>query len=92
MTTAVGTALVGELARMFAIGGGQNVEIQTVDVVSGDTGATVTAKNLHLVSQAIVCGGPVTLTAQPTYSGAAVTLAFTDPAASRYLQVVMIGK
>lgn len=92
MTTAIGAALVGELARAWSIGGGQRIEIQTVAVVSGDTGATVTAKQLSRVSQALVCGGPVTLTAQPTYSNAAVTLAFTDPAADRFLQIILIGK
>lgn len=91
MTTAAGAALTGLLSRMMSIGF-ENIEIQTVAVVSGDTGATVTALRLHNVDFAIVCGGPVTLTAQPTYSANVVTLAFTDPAASRFLQVVMFGQ
>jgi hypothetical protein len=91
MTTAAGAALTGELSRAMSIGF-ENIEMQTVAVVSGDTGATVTAKALQRVDFALVCGGPVTLTAQPTYSANAVTLAFTDPAASRFLQVVLFGK
>lgn len=91
MTTAVGAALSGELSRAMSLGF-ENMEIQTVAVISGDTGATVTALRLARVDHAIVCGGPVTLTAQPTYSGNVVTLAFTDPAASRFVQVILLGK
>lgn len=92
MTTAIGTALTEELARAFAVGGGQRIEIQDLNIVSGDTGATVTAKNLHRVSQALVVGGPITLTAQPTYATNVATLAFTDPVASIFCKVVLIGK
>lgn len=91
MTTAVGAALSAELARAFSIGF-EKMEIQSVAVVSGDTGATITAKNLSRVDCALVTGGPVTLTAQPTYSGAVATLAFTDPAASAFLQIILLGK
>lgn len=91
MTTAVGAALAAELARSQSIGFSK-LEIQTVAVVSGDTAATVTANALSRVDAVLVCGGPVTLTAQPTVSGAVATLAFTDPAANRFLQVILLGK
>lgn len=90
MTIAVGTALSADPASWSL--GPFKVEIQAIAVVSGDTGATVTATQLSRVDFAVVCGGPVTLTAQPTYSGAVATLAFTDPAANRFLQVVLFGK
>lgn len=92
MTTAVGAALSNELARAWSIGGGQKMEIQTVAVVSGDTGATITAQNLHTVECAIVTGGAITLTAQPTYATNVATLAFSDPLASVFLQVILLGK
>lgn len=92
MTTAAGTALTEELARAFAVGGGQMMEIQDLAIVSGDTGATITAKCLNRITQCLLIGGPVTLTAQPTYSTNVATLAFTDPAANRFCKVVLLGK
>lgn len=91
MTTAAGAALSGELARSMSIGF-EKIEIQTIAVVSGDTGATVTAKTLSRVDCCLVTGGSIALTAQPTYSGSVATLAFTDPAANVFLQVVLLGK
>ncbi len=91
MTTSVGAALAGELARSMSIGF-EKMEIQTVAIVSGDTGATITAKALGRVDCCLVTGGPITLTAQPTYSTNVATLAFTDPVASIFVQVVLLGK
>lgn len=91
MTTSVGAALAGELLRSMSIGF-EKIEIQTVAVISGDTGATITALTLNRVDCCIVTGGPVTLSAQPTYATNVATLAFTDPAANRFLQVILLGK
>ena len=90
MTTAASANLSGNLARGYSVGP-KKVQWVTVAVVSGDTGATVTADSLQYIEFAAVCGGPVTLTAQPTYSGNVATLAFTDPVANRFLQVMCIG-
>jgi len=67
------------------------VQIMTWSAISGDTSGTVTAKSLSRADHIILDGG-LTLTAAPTYSGNAVTLAFTDPAASVYGTLLVIGK
>lgn len=91
MTTAVGSAITGELSRLMSIGY-ENMEVQTLAIISGDTVGTVTAKTLNRVDHAIVCVGSLTLTAAPTYSANVVTLAFTDPAANRFGSIILLGK
>lgn len=90
MSIAVSVDLAAE-PRSFSLGP-RKMQLVRVNVVSGDTGATVTADNMASVDECLVCGGPVTLTAQPTMSGNVATLAFTDPAASRFLQCILIGR
>lgn len=89
MSTAVGTALSASPAAWSQ--GPFKVEIQNVAAVSGDTGATVTAKSLQRVDFCTV-GGNCALTAAPTYSGTVATLAFTDPAANAFYTVTLYGK
>ena len=66
------------------------VQIINFSIASGDTSAVVTADSLSLAAQVVVHG--MALTAAPTYSGNQVTLAFADPAATRYGQLVIYGK
>lgn len=69
--------------------GVKHIEIQEMPVVSGNVSATVTASSLSRVDYAIVIG--VTQTAYPTYAGAVVTLAFTDPVATLKCWVILFG-
>lgn len=86
-------ALVATLStsesRAFSMGGPLKAEIHTYTVGTGITSGTVTAKNLHTVYHCILDG--VRHTALPTFSGNVVTLAFTDPAATVYGTIVLIG-
>lgn len=67
------------------------MQLMTFSVASGDTSGTITADSLYRVDQVYLSGG-LTLTAAPTYSGNAVTLAFVDPAATRYGTIMVVGK
>lgn len=64
--------------------------MMTWTCVSGDTSGTVTADGLSSAKHIIMDGG-LANTAAPTFSGNVVTLAFTDPAASRYGTLIVIG-
>lgn len=66
------------------------IEYQDFTIISGDVSGTITASKLHSVIYCQIHG--VGLTSAPTYSGATVTLAFADPAASRSGQIMLIGK
>lgn len=90
MSLAVGVALSADPAAWSV--GPFKMEVQYINVISGDTGATVTAASLSRVDFCVVGGDGVVLTAQPTYSGAIATLAFTDPTANRFLQIILFGK
>ncbi len=76
--------------RAFSIGP-QKVQILTWTAISGDTAATITSKRLSSVSHILIDGGLV-LSAAPTFSGAVVTLAFNDPAASVFGTMILVGK
>jgi hypothetical protein len=89
MSVAVGTALSADPAAWSI--GPRKMEIQALAIVSGDITATVTATSLSRVDYCVVCVGSLTLTAAPTYSGAVVSLAFTDPAASRFGTITLYG-
>jgi hypothetical protein len=89
MSTAVGTSL-STTPISWSLGP-KKVEIQTLAIVSGDTVGTITAAGLSRVDHAIVVVGSLVLTAAPTYSNAVVTLAFTDPAASLFGSIILIG-
>lgn len=70
--------------------GPNKMQILNWTAASGDTSGTITADSLSRVDQ-VILSGAITLTAAPTYSGNVVTLAFTDPAADRWGQVICIG-
>lgn len=65
------------------------VQLMNFSVVSGDTSGTITADGLNLVLYAQIHG--VAQTAAPTFAGNVVTLAFADPAATRFGQALIIG-
>ncbi len=75
--------------RAFSLG---PVKCQLINfsVASGDTSGTITADSLIGIDQIIVTG--ITQTAAPTFSGNVATLAFADPAATRYGQAMVIGR
>lgn len=66
------------------------MQIMTFSVASADTSGTVTFDSLSSISGVIVSG--ITQTAAPTFSGNVVTLAFVDPAATRFGQIIAYGK
>jgi hypothetical protein len=67
------------------------LQLLTWSVASGDTSGTITCDSLSRVDQVYLSGG-LTLTAAPTYSGNAITLAFVDPVATRYGTALVFGK
>lgn len=77
--------------RSFSVGP-LKMEIHTYSVASGDTSGTVTATGLSSISHVIVSGVAGVATAAVTYSANVATLAFADPAATRYGQILIFGK
>jgi len=59
-------------------------------VASADTSGTVTFDGLVSIDHVEVEG--VVLTAEPTFSGNVATLAFVDPAATRYGSITAYGR
>ena len=76
--------------RAFSIGP-VKMQILTFSVASGDTSGTITADALTSASSVFLSGG-LTLTAAPTFSGNVVTIAFVNPAATRYGSILVMGK
>lgn len=76
--------------RSFSLGP-VKIQILTYSVASADTSGTITATSLSQAQHVILDGG-LELTSAPTFSGNVVTLAFTDPAATRYGTAIVIGK
>jgi len=76
--------------RSFSIGP-VKMQIMTYSVASGDTSGTVTADALSSISH-IICDGAIVHTAAPTFSGNVATLAFVNPAATRFGTIIVIGK
>lgn len=74
--------------RSFSIGPLKQ-QLITFSVANGDTSGTVTCDRLSAVVFAQVSG--ITMTAQPTYSGNVITLAFVDPTATRHGQIIALG-
>ncbi len=66
------------------------VQIMTFTVASGDTSGTITADGLSEVIA--IQQSPLALTAEPSFSGNVITLAFADPAATLYGQIIVFGK
>lgn len=75
--------------RSFSLGP-VKAQLANISVASGDTSGTITFPNLSRIDFVIVSG--IDQTAAPTMSGNVVTLAFVDPAATRYGQVIAMGK
>jgi hypothetical protein len=78
-------------SRAFSIGP-VKIQVLTYSVASGDTTGTVTADALTTIDNIIVMGVAGVATAAPTYAANVATLAFVDPAATRYGQVICIGR
>jgi hypothetical protein len=68
------------------------VQFMTYSVASGDTSGTITASGLKEVFHVIVDGAAGVATAAPTVSGNVATLAFVNPAATRYGTIICIGR
>lgn len=66
-------------------------QVLTYSVASGDTSGTITADRLSSVMHVFLDGGLI-LTAEPTFSNNVVTLAFSDPGATRYGTILVIGR
>ena len=66
------------------------IQLLNFSVASGDTTAVITADGLTSVGHISVSG--LNLTAAPTFSGNQITLAFVDPAATRYGSIKVYGK
>lgn len=66
------------------------VQYFNFSLASGDTSGTITADRLVSAQHVVVHG--VGLTAAPTFSGNVVTLAFADPAATRFGMAIVYGK
>lgn len=77
--------------RSFSIGPLKQ-QLMTYSVASGDTTGTITADKLSSISMVIIDGVCATRTAADSISGNVVTLAFVDPAATRYGNIVLLGK
>lgn len=65
-------------------------QIMDLTVLNGDTSGTITCDRLSQVDWCIVTG--LDQTAAPTMSGNVITLAFADPLATRYGQLIAFGK
>ncbi len=76
--------------RAFSVGP-YKIQLLTWSVASGDVSGTITASGLYRADQVYLSGG-LTLTALPTYANNVVTLAFVNPAATRYGTALIIGK
>ena len=66
------------------------IQLMNFSVASADVSGTVTADGLTSIGHVSVSG--LVLTAAPTFSGNVVTLAFVDPAATRYGSIKIYGK
>lgn len=76
--------------RSFS-GGPVKYQLMTWSVGSGDTSGTLTADSLSRIDMVYLSGG-LTLTALPTYSGNVATIAFVNPAATRYGTALVVGR
>lgn len=79
----------GDAGRPYSVGP-IKVQLMNFSLVSGDTSGTITADGLTRIDYITVHG--VALTAAPTFSGNVATLAFVDPAATRYGMCVVYGR
>lgn len=75
--------------RSFSVGPLKQ-QLINFSVASADVSGTITCDRLSSVLFAQISG--ITLTAAPTYSANVITLAFVDPAATRYGSCVAYGR
>lgn len=89
MSVSAATAKTNLLSNTISLG---IVKMQVFDIahISGDTTCVVTADRMNTVLGAILCSS-VVQTSAPTYSGAAATFTFTDPAATVKGQCIVFG-
>jgi fluoride ion exporter CrcB/FEX len=76
--------------RSFSIGP-LKVQIYTYAVASADTSGTITCVGLSSVKHVIIDGPCGIATTAPTFATNVVTLAFVDPAATRYGTAIVFG-
>lgn len=76
--------------RSFSVGP-LKMQVLTYSVASGDTSGTVTADALSSISHIVLDGGLV-LSAAPTFATNVATLAFVNPAATRYGTCIVFGR
>ena len=88
---AFASTLLSAEPRAFSVGP-LKIEIHTYSVASGDTTGTVTATNLSSISAIMIDGVAGVATAAPTFSANVATLAFVNPAATRYGTITIYGK
>ncbi len=77
--------------RAFSIGPWK-MQFFTYAVASGDTSGTITADRLNLAIHVVLDGPCGVATTAPAFSGNVVTLAFVDPAATRYGTGFVLGR
>ena len=75
--------------RSYSVGPWKQ-QVLSFSAASGATGGTATADSLSSVEYCVVTG--VVQTSAPTFSGNVITIAFTDPAATVYGQIVAFGR
>lgn len=78
-------------ARSFSVGP-VKIQIMTYSVASGDTTGTITASALKEIYHVIVDGPCGVATTAPSVSGNVATLAYVNPAATRYGTIICIGR
>ena len=88
---AFSAAAITDEPRSFSIGPWK-LELQTYSVASGDTTGTITANALGKVIFAHISGPAAVATSAPSYSGKTVTLAYVNPAATRYGTILLVGR
>lgn len=76
--------------RSFSIGP-VKLQLMKYTAASGDTSGTITADSLSSIVHVFLDGG-LKLTAAPTFSGNVVTLAFANPSANVFGDILVVGK
>lgn len=76
-------------SRAYSVGP-QKIQQVNFSIISGDVSGTITCDRLNSIDFVQVHG--VGLTSAPTFAGNVITLAFADPAASRFGMIVAYGK
>lgn len=76
------------LERSWSLGP-VKTQVMTWTAASGDTSGTITVKGLTTIFHLQLTG--CTQTALPTYSGNVATVAFADPVATVFGQIIALG-